>query len=78
MKFPGTCIVCNEKIPINEDQSAGFSISLGVCLFDESLKRAEDFIARADTALYEAKRNRRNAVYKVENHKITASEIDHP
>jgi diguanylate cyclase (GGDEF)-like protein/PAS domain S-box-containing protein len=67
-----------EKIPINEEQSAGFSISLGVCQFDESLKRAEDFIARADTALYEAKRNRRNAVYKVENHKISASEIDHP
>ena len=65
-----------EKIPIDKEQSAGFSISLGICQFDESLKRAEDFIARADTALYEAKRNRRNAVYKVENHKISATETN--
>jgi len=64
-----------KKIPINERQTAGFSISLGICQFDESLTRAEDFIAKADEALYEAKRNRRNSVYKVENHKISASVI---
>jgi len=64
-----------EKIPINDCQTAGFSVSLGICQFDESLTRAEDFIAKADAALYEAKRNRRNAVYKVENKKISASVI---
>lgn len=64
-----------EKIPINERQTAGFAISLGICQFDGALTRAEDFIAKADAALYEAKRNRRNSVYKVENHKISALEV---
>ncbi|MBI5664097.1 MAG: diguanylate cyclase [Nitrospirae bacterium] len=54
-----------ELVPVREGQTAGFSISLGICQFDGAFKRAEDFIAKADTALYEAKRNRRNTVCKI-------------
>ncbi len=54
-----------EVVPVSEGQTAGFSISLGICQLDITFKRAEDFIARADAALYEAKRNRRNMVCKI-------------
>lgn len=54
-----------ELVPVRDNQTAGFSISLGICQFDNTFKRAEDFIARADAALYEAKRNRRNTVCKI-------------
>lgn len=54
-----------ERVPVSDDQTTGFSISLGICQFDNTFARAEDFIARADAALYEAKRNRRNTVCKI-------------
>ena len=51
------------------------TISLGVSQYIHA-ESVEDWIHRVDTALYEAKRNRRNAVYKVENHKISATETN--
>jgi diguanylate cyclase (GGDEF)-like protein/PAS domain S-box-containing protein len=56
-----------EQVPVNENHVAEFSISLGICQFTDTLSRAEDFIAKADMALYAAKKNRRNAVCKIED-----------
>ncbi|MEW6599767.1 MAG: GGDEF domain-containing protein, partial [Nitrospirota bacterium] len=53
-----------QRVKVDKDRDAGFSISLGICQFDSTIARAEDFIARADEALYKAKRDRRNKVCK--------------
>ena len=82
-------VVCSvkEEIIVTARQSAEslFEVPASITVITSSqmegagVQRAEDFIAKADGALYEAKRNRRNAVYKVENQKIvvkTAKEND--
>lgn len=64
-----------ERVRTSDKKTAACSISLGICRFDESLMRVEDFIAKADSALYEAKRNQRNAVYQIVNKEISAPVI---
>jgi len=59
------CRIEQENVTVSDEQTTGYSISLGICQFDNTFTRAEDFIARADEALYEAKRNRRNTVCKI-------------
>jgi diguanylate cyclase (GGDEF)-like protein/PAS domain S-box-containing protein len=47
-----------ERIKVSEYDTTGYSISTGVCEYDDSMKSAEEFINRADMALYDAKRSR--------------------
>jgi diguanylate cyclase (GGDEF)-like protein/PAS domain S-box-containing protein len=60
-----------EQISVNEHQSTGFSVSLGISQFNDTLTKTEEFIAKADTALYEAKRSSRNVVCRTDDSRVS-------
>ncbi|MBI5056874.1 MAG: diguanylate cyclase [Nitrospirae bacterium] len=53
-------------IPNKKNQVINFTISLGICRYDDKVKTVEDFIAKADKALYTAKSLGNNRVCKIE------------
>ena len=47
------------RVKVNEYDTTSYSISTGICEYDESMNSVEEFINRADMALYDAKRSRK-------------------
>jgi diguanylate cyclase (GGDEF)-like protein/PAS domain S-box-containing protein len=47
-----------ERIRVNEYDTTSYSISTGVFQYDASMKSVEEFITKADMALYDAKKSR--------------------
>ncbi len=59
--------IAEERVQVDGERTASYSISAGICEFNSSFSKAEDFIAGADAALYEAKRTKRNTVVKAKS-----------
>ena len=47
------------RMKVNEYDTTSYSISMGVCEYDDSMNSVEEFINRADMALYDAKKSRK-------------------
>jgi diguanylate cyclase (GGDEF)-like protein/PAS domain S-box-containing protein len=47
------------RIKVNEYDTTGYSISTGICEYDDAMGSVEEFINKADMALYDAKRSRK-------------------
>ncbi len=56
-----------EQVTADDGRTTAFSVSLGICELDNNITSAGEFIAKADTALYAAKRGSRNTVCRIED-----------
>lgn len=55
------------QVLLKKEQSISFTISLGICQYNNKVKSTEEFIAKVDRALYMAKYNGYNQICKVED-----------
>ena len=54
-----TARIRQNRVKVNEYDTTSYSISTGICEYDDSMHSVEAFINRADMALYDAKRSRK-------------------
>ncbi|MDP8261955.1 MAG: sensor domain-containing diguanylate cyclase [Candidatus Ancaeobacter aquaticus] len=57
--------IASQIILIRQEKLRG-TVSIGVCMYSDKIKSTDEFVDRADKALYEAKRQGRNRVIKSE------------
>jgi diguanylate cyclase (GGDEF)-like protein len=55
------------QVPFKEERPISFTISLGICQYNDKLKSVQEFIAKTDRALYMAKYKGCNCVYRAED-----------
>ena len=58
--------VASLRVPLDKENYAEFSISIGLALYPEDGETADLLLRRADLALYRAKRSGRNQVAQYE------------
>jgi diguanylate cyclase (GGDEF)-like protein/PAS domain S-box-containing protein len=54
--------IAQALVPVKKNQSINFSISMGICQYSRDFETPEEFIAKADKALYIAKQKRNNHI----------------
>ncbi len=55
------------KVPVKKNQKIGYTVSMGIAEYSGSFKTPEEFIAKADHALYSAKKSRSDRVSREHN-----------
>lgn len=55
------------RVPHKKEQTVSFTVSQGLCQYSNKLKNIEEFVSKADRALYMAKYTGSNQIYKAED-----------
>jgi diguanylate cyclase (GGDEF)-like protein len=55
--------ISRQMVPAKKDETIGYSVSMGIAEYSNTIQTPEEFIAKADNALYAAKNSEERRVF---------------